>query len=326
MFKRPTVGVVVGFGSVGKKHAALLKTFCQHVYIYDKKIIDTVGGEYIVFEDINLLCQELAIIDSSIHLHICTWADSHLTLVKYFSDQKLSIVSMIVEKPLANSLNSCLEIEKIALAEKIPLSVNFSRSGSNLAARIRDLFVLHNDELKWIDWDGFGQCIVTVGIHWLSLSNNILKDLPVSCIYDLGFTKTNPRSSDLFFVHGSINYIYEGGVNLKMRSFQSEEGSAELVFHGARISIKLERDRLVISNHRDEYIDAVPMFFNFEDGLRGLICSNLNLMSNDIDLKTSAYLIVPTVHAFLNPGAKSFLFSDLAAASDLLASYKVPVS
>ena len=163
-----STAILVGYGSIGKRHLEeLLKTFAV-VHVLDVKFtsenqIDVPpGARILVFSDFSQIPKgqiyELAV--------IATWGPTHLEVVKQLLQFCPGFI--LLEKPVESSLDKVDALENLLNEREIPAAVNFSLRFGPLMDEIKN--ILYSNTLGEI-------CNVTISggrkVHshkWNSLS------------------------------------------------------------------------------------------------------------------------------------------------------------
>jgi predicted dehydrogenase len=220
--------LLIGFGSIGRRHLRELSSRSREVIIYDFKnsfpeIIQEVGNATF-YSDWNTLTNDHKSIDLAV---ISTWGPNHLTQLRNVTG--LGVKSVLIEKPLASSLQDLKEIESIVEENGLRIFENFHFRYSNFKNAIQQLereFNLGN--FIQFNISGGAKCIATTGIHYLDLCEWLLDCRPVNVISDVNYAYINPRSSALRIYGGLVKWAYPNGSMLTM-NFTNDSYSDEVI-------------------------------------------------------------------------------------------------
>lgn len=204
--------LIIGLGSIGKHHYKLLSTYGYVVHVVDPKVEKNtksltikINSDTKFYKNIKLLPKhtsyDLAIVSN--------WATDHFTTFKRLIS--LGIKNIIVEKPLAVSFYEINQIENLVKKNKIKIVNHFQWSWSNVFEKlsiIQEKYAL--GMLESIQVNGGAKCIVTNGIHFISMAEKLFGNKLQSVVADLSSQKINPRGNAFDFFEGSATWTYSG--------------------------------------------------------------------------------------------------------------------
>jgi len=203
----------VGYGSVGRKHAAAMARRFPSLQIVDTNesarraaAADHPGARVAV----NL--EALDGVDlpwGSIVAVIATWGPTHAALFHALVDR--GVRRILAEKPLAASVCDAFSMADRAAREGVRLEVHHYFRYSGLAESLRGLLSEHGlGEPVSLVVSGGAACGVTNGIHWLDLAAELFGAPPRSVVGDLQSRPINPRSPELGFYGGAAVWDFGG--------------------------------------------------------------------------------------------------------------------
>ena len=279
--------MLIGCGSVGKKHLSLLSKMSLEVLVIDPIKPDFTG----VTGNIKWLPSlDFEVPEKFDLIVIATWSDSHLELFEKILPT--SPTGVLVEKPLSNSIASCERIKSLAIKHDIQLRCNFTRSNCNLSEEIQAFFYLQSDQLKRIEWrSDDSACLMTTGLHWLNLAENLFEDEAVSCTGKLTLSDNNPRSKHLKFLHGELTFDFTQTRCLYMNTTSTKDNAIYL--YGEKTKLKLLGNKLYM--YIDEsWTETLNLSFDFNTALmqtyhdlmtkRSIMNYNIDTSKNFIEL------------------------------------------
>jgi predicted dehydrogenase len=279
--------ILIGCGSVGKKHLNLLSRVSHEVLVIDPKEPDLTGikGNVSWFPTLDDVVPEKFDL-----IVIATWSDSHLELFE--KTLRFSPTGVLVEKPLSNSVASCERIKQLATENDIQIRCNFTRANCNLTDEIQAFFYLQSDQLRRIEWrSDDSACLMTTGLHWLNLAENLFQGEAVSCTGKLTLSNNNPRSNHLKFLHGELMFDFTQKRCLYMNTTSTKDNAIYL--YGENTKLKLLGNKLYM--YADEkWTETLNLSFDFNTALmqtyhdlitkRNIMNYNLETSKNFIEL------------------------------------------
>ena len=199
-------GLLVGCGSIGKRHAAAMNERYGSFSIVDpdQSVRDWVGqnfGSHIkVFSSITewaKTCQDASLVTAV----IATWGPRH------FSDFKdlveVGIKRVICEKPLADSIEKSEQMLQLSIENEVNTLVGIQRRNTGFYASIEeDVQTYCGGTPELITVTGGAQCLVTNGMHWLDFACQAFEGLPRNVVASLNNMFINPREKSLQFWEG----------------------------------------------------------------------------------------------------------------------------
>ena len=210
--------LIVGLGSIGKTHLKQILKFAGKIVVVDPnpQTLDYIQAiefpfpiEY--YREIELVSRD-EVIEFAV---IANWGPDHFSLIQKVT--KLGVRYLLVEKPLVSKLDDLEELNKLTLNGELKIITNMPISEGPLAGR-----VLHQQlnkklgQVKTILVSGGAKCLVTNGIHYISLASKIFQSHPVSVVSSIENHPINPRSADFVFAEGNSNWNYGNGKNLSI--------------------------------------------------------------------------------------------------------------
>lgn len=215
--------LIVGVGSIGKKHYAKLHKDFDRCILVDP-LIETIKDTLeLNTRGKNKYLTSVKQLDECLGSHlaiISNLAPDHLKIVQALIEKNYS--SLLIEKPISDSLKEIEKFRKIQKTHKTKMYVNIPWAYSSAAK------ILANGEqeeligkVKSIIVTGGAKCISTNGIHYVSLANAIFKSRPLDVFASLNSSFINPRRADILFIAGCATWNYSQNRYLSI-NFQNE--------------------------------------------------------------------------------------------------------
>lgn len=257
-----SAALLIGYGSVGSKHANILGSRFSRVDVVDRRTSLGVTARSTglnFFETVSDLKK-----NSGYDLVvIATWADSHLPLVREILE-RLTLRAILIEKPLADSVSAANKILELCHAENIKVACNFTRSFGMFVPQLRSYFTEQRLKVMRIRWGQRNSCLCTVGIHWFNLAENFFEsdcsDLSGRCYYE-GY---NPRSDALRELRGELYFSFPTGQSLELSTSFDTDGVIFETESGQNFSMKKNQ---LYSLGNGETALVLSLDWSFEKGV-----------------------------------------------------------
>jgi predicted dehydrogenase len=256
--------VVIGYGSMGKKHAHFLEPLCETLILVDPKFqIETEVKEATEFQhvetynDLNDVPYKFEIDDVIV---IANWGPDHLTTLELAVQKRAK--QIVLEKPCADSLRELDKIWQISIDSELKIAVNQGWFYTNLGSRINKLSTsLELGEIFAIWISGGARCLSTAGSHWVNLANQIYGSNPIELTGHGVSHKINPRGKHLAYVEGVFSYLYPNNKRLSISLTNSSSIAGEINILWRNASGTLGEENIVIKNRNEnDVIDKITRY------------------------------------------------------------------
>lgn len=212
MEKIEKAAIVIGFGSIGKRHASILNELVPRLSVVDSNESARVQAaenypDALIFDNLDTAFQASEIDWSEAVAVIATWGPSHAELFNRLAEK--GVKRVLCEKPLASSVQLAQSMCQRAEREGISLSVNHYIRYSNLAEELEKFCAEYNlgSPVSMVV-DGGAACLVTNGIHWIDFAIRLFGSGPEFVLSTARGESINPRSRDLEFFGGSAIWSF----------------------------------------------------------------------------------------------------------------------
>lgn len=215
----PEVGLLIGYGSIGRLHARALAGLARRLLILDHHpgARDRAAREHpsaIVGADFSAVDPWLAA-PRDVLAVIATWGPSHTRLFDHLAD--LGVRRILCEKPLATSVAGADAMVSRAARDAIALtSHHYFRCSGLIRALQRLAAELGLGEPVAVVANGGAACLATNGLHWVDLAAALFQAAPRAVVSTAHDDRINPRSADLGFYGGSAVWDFDGGRELSL--------------------------------------------------------------------------------------------------------------
>ncbi len=236
--REPIVGVVVGYGSVGRKHAAEMARRFPSLHVVDTK--ESARRAAAADHPAARVAANLEALDGvdlpwgSTLAVIATWGPTHAATFHALVDR--GVRRILAEKPLAASVCDAFTMADRAAREDVRLEVHHYFRYGGMGESLRGLLSEHGlREPVSLVVSGGAACAVTNGIHWLDLAAELFGAPARSVVGDLQSRPINPRSPELGFYGGTAVWDFGGErrLTLALSNDSSVAMEARLYTHDA---------------------------------------------------------------------------------------------
>lgn len=138
---------------------------------------------------------------------VANWGPDHLrTMTALFG---AGVRTVLLEKPVADSVDDAREVRSLARDVGAKLWVNFTRRFSGFPEHVESLSQEFDlGPVQMFTVVGGARCLATMGIHFLDLAQVIFGSQPNEVVADVTAAPLNPRSSDLLYYEGVMSYTF----------------------------------------------------------------------------------------------------------------------
>jgi predicted dehydrogenase len=256
-------GIVIGCGSIGKKHAQYLSKICDNLILVDPifnktsstikvSSVNSYTHTSINEVKINFNEEDIAVVSN--------WGPDHFKSIKEIVVK--GIKKIVLEKPCVDSLEEIDQLRSFALKNQLQISVNQGWFYENLAPKILKISTEMNlGKIVAIWITGGARCLSTAGSHWVSLANQIYESNPIYLVSDASNHHINPRSSKLAYLDGVFSFAYSEnrrlGINLS--NFSSIEGRFEIYWRDAIGELSSE-DLKIFARSKSVNLEKITLY------------------------------------------------------------------
>ncbi len=270
---------IVGYGSIGKVHAKILKELGYKYFIYDPNFIK--NKDYLPLKMLNQKCNTMIISSPN---------DTHLKYLNYFSDKNKHI---FIEKPFSHEIKKTNKVIKIYEKNKKIIGVNYNLRTRKCIKFLKHIinktkkiywanFVMSSNVLNWRDKYNFkknythkrkGGGIVFDSIHEIDLNTFLFKKInfinSFSKNHNKKYFKKNSYASINLLIDerflSNIQLDYIGGPDQRKIEILSDIGliKTDIKKNSLIIFDKRNRKKLYKKFNQDKMIDYKNMIINF---------------------------------------------------------------
>jgi predicted dehydrogenase len=214
--KTVPLGVVVGAGSIGRRHAQALARRCERMIVIDPSAdarrwveahvsapITTAAALEPALEGVTSEASQAIAV-------IANWGPDHAETFHTMVDA--GFTRLLCEKPLAHSPQAAWQIAQRAEREGLRLTFGMYLHYAGLPAFLTSELAEHaGGDAVMVSVHGGAQCLVTNGIHFLDLACGLFGEEPRAVWAEAVDGRINPRSPDLGFWAGTAVWSFSNG-------------------------------------------------------------------------------------------------------------------
>ncbi len=256
-----TIGLLIGAGSIGKRHAKTLVNKYQQVVVVDPS---PAVGEWVRIElredDLHFKTLDDAfgyIGDraKSVTAVIANLGPDHFKTFTALAD--LGIRRIFCEKPMAHSVLFAKEMVTRASNEGIRLVVGLQRRYQGIAKQLKQNSVefLGGAPVAIVGHGG-AQCLITTGMHWIDFAIEVFEVAPISAVAVAHPKKFNPRGTHLDMWGGSASWEFplERFLSLTYSNSSSVDGEVHVYCPSGRFDIMPDGAVRMFRRNADEIL------------------------------------------------------------------------
>ena len=238
----PILGLLVGVGSIGRRHARAMVDRYSTLHIVDPSeqsrawARETFGKRVITHGDLGSALLGMEPVD--VTAVVATLGPLHLENVSLLIQN--GVRRIYCEKPFASSIEDGHQLAELAETTGARVIVGLQRRYSTLVDQILQFGRDHLGGVPVsIVGHGGAQCLITTGMHWVDLAVDLFKGFP-SAVSGLGSAdRMNPRGSDLDMWQGTAVWEFSFGrlLTLTYSNYSSVDGFLSVYFPLGRVDI-----------------------------------------------------------------------------------------
>jgi predicted dehydrogenase len=261
--KNSFTGLVIGYGSVGRRHAEAIDDCCDSLVIVDTNAASRslasqrhpdahVTGSLEELDEISHPWAETLAV-------IATWGPSHAHIFHQLVDR--GVKHILCEKPFACSIAHAECMARRAQEESVALAVHHFVRYTRLPTALRKFAEAHSlGEPVALQANGGAACLATNGIHWVDFASELFGAPPNRVVSTSYSEHINPRSSDLLLVGGTAIWSFEGGREavIALTNRSSLALAVRILYRDALVETDADAAHVVIRRRDRESVARYP--------------------------------------------------------------------
>ncbi len=238
----PTTGLLVGAGSIGKRHAKVMADRYSTLHIVDPSeqsrawATETFGAQVVTHGNLDGALAQIGSTD--VTAVVATLGPVHRDNVSRLIEH--GVRRIYCEKPFASSIADGHQLADLAERTSTRIIVGLQRRYSTLVDQILQFARDHlGGEPVSIVGHGGAQCLITTGMHWVDLAVDLFRGFP-SAVSGLGSAdRMNPRGTDLDVWQGTAVWQFSSGrlLTLTYSNHTSVDGFLSVYCPRGRVDI-----------------------------------------------------------------------------------------
>ncbi len=256
------VGLLIGFGSIGRRHGPVLMARTSRLAIVDNGD-DALALARRDYPDAHV-ARSLEDLDGvgwpwiDTVAVIATWGPSHAEFLDSLAQR--GVRRVLCEKPLASSVADGQSMIALARRHSVALGVNMQRRHAGIVAGLRALSLDHSlGEPVAVVVHGGARCLVTNGIHYIDFASELFAGSPSSVVSDALGEAINPRSENLMYYEGTASWTFPTGVRAVISFTNRSSVSAPLLIYYRDAVAVLPDSNSVAIDRRESAASAAPV-------------------------------------------------------------------
>ena len=238
----PTTGLLVGAGSIGKRHAKVMADRYSILHVVDPSeqsrawASETFGSQAVTHGNLDGALRQIGSAD--VTAVVATLGPLHRENVSRLIDH--GVRRIYCEKPFASSIEDGHHLAELAEHTSTRVIVGLQRRYSTLVDQILQFSRHHlGGEPVSIVGHGGAQCLITTGMHWVDLAVDLFRGFP-TVVSGLGSAdRMNPRGTDLDVWQGTAVWQFSSGrlLTLTYSNHTSVDGFLSIYCPRGRVDI-----------------------------------------------------------------------------------------
>lgn len=218
---KSSIGLVIGVGSVGRRHASVMAKRYSQIIVVDvstearKWAVNEFGSATVCADSLDEVAEFIALNCKNITAVIASWGPHHFAAITQLIS--LGVRKIFCEKPLATSLQQLQSIKVLCVEHEVAFTVGLHLRYRGIVDFIQQTAVKYLGGLpSTMVVDGGARCISTTGTHWLDFGIAVFACPPNSVSAVLHPKNINPRSSSLQYWSGCAAWEFVDGQQLSI--------------------------------------------------------------------------------------------------------------
>ena len=238
------IGLLIGAGSMGKRHAKVLAQKYPKVIVVDRDpaleawVMQELRQQDMFVPDVESALSKVGANCGQVTAIIATLGPDHVATFNRLVDA--GVKRILCEKPLSNSLANARQMVDRSVRDNVRFTVGLQRRRSGLVPQLLEAAEKHLGGLPVaIVGHGGAHCLMTTGMHWIDLAIDIFGEAPTSVTALAEPDMINPRGKDLEMWAGVAGWSFSRGryLSLTYSNLSSVEGTLHMYCPTGRLDV-----------------------------------------------------------------------------------------
>jgi len=256
-------GLLIGYGSVGWRHALKLSELTPDLTIVDTNSDARARAlqahpKACVVGNLEELDGKGFPWESAVGV-IASWGPTHSAHFHGLADR--GVRRILCEKPMAASVHDALAMVARAERDKIALNVHHFIRFARFVPALRLFLAEHKlGEPVSIVVEGGAACLLTNGIHWIDFAADLFGENPERVLSTAHGQPINPRSHDLMLYGGTSVWSFSGGREavFSLCNLSSLTLTAHVYFRDAVVEVDKDLETVIIRRRDQAAVAKFP--------------------------------------------------------------------
>ena len=253
------IGLLIGAGSMGKRHAKFLAQKYSEVIVVDRDptleacITQELRQQDVFFPNVESALSKIGTRCSQVTAIIATLGPDHVSTFNRLVDA--GVKRILCEKPLSNSIANARQMVDRSVRDNVRFTVGLQRRRSGLVPQLLEAAEKHLGGLPVaIVGHGGAHCLMTTGMHWIDLAIDVFGEAPTSVTALAEPDMINPRGKDLEMWAGVAGWSFSRGryLSLTYSNLSSVEGTLHMYCPTGRLDVAPSGDWQMYQRDADQ--------------------------------------------------------------------------
>lgn len=256
-------GLLIGYGSVGWRHALKLAELTADLTIVDTNADARARAlqahpKACVVGSLEELDGRGFPWESTVSV-IASWGPAHAPHFHKLADR--GVRRILCEKPMAASVHDACTMAARAERDRIALNVHHFIRFAGLVPALRLFLAEHQlGEPASVVVQGGAACLLTNGIHWIDFAADLFGENPERVVSTSYGQPINPRSPDLMLYGGTSVWSFSGGREavISLSNLSSLTLSAHVYVRDAIIELDKDLEKVIVRRRDKAAVAKFP--------------------------------------------------------------------
>ena len=255
MSPKNSIGILVGAGSIGKRHAKKLIEQYGLVIVVDPEpslsnwVETELRSQDLYFSELSAALANIGSNANQATAVIANLGPEHFSTFNQLADA--GIKRILCEKPMAVSIKQIDVMIARIKSDNILFTVGIQRRYTDLCSVLRSIGEKYlGGKPVAVVGHGGAQCLITTGMHWIDLCIDLFQDNPKAVSAIAHPQKISPRSPLLEMWSGTAAWAFSNNRYLTLTYSNSSSVEGELVIYCPTGRIEIDPNGVITMHQR----------------------------------------------------------------------------